>query len=360
MKISGLTALLLAGALCFSSTGCKKSDDGGGTLKPAGSAPAWGPGIHNEMLVVIEKLISYNQPPIETVTPAEARRQPTIADAVRDVMADHNIAMPAATVDTSGVEIPVDGGTGNIHARIYKPKNAAANLPVIVFFHGGGWVIANIDVYNASAQALSEKTGAMVVSVGYRKGPEYRFPTAHNDCFTAYKWTLKNISKNGGNPAKVAVAGESAGGNLACNVSIMARDSSVQMPVHQLLIYPVASNYTFSESYMKYKDAKPLNKAMVYWFLSYFLPDMSFAGDARISLVNANLSRLPPTTIINAEIDPLRDDGAALANKLQSSGVKVTRRLYDGVTHEFFGTATVVPEARDAQDYSAAELKKSF
>lgn len=359
MKISGLTALLLAGVLCFSNSGCKKDDgnDEGG-IKPSGSAPAWGPSIHKEMQAVIEKLLSFNQPPIETVTPEEARRQPTIADAVRDLAASYGIAQPTPTVDTSGVEIPVDGGT--VHARIYKPKGASPNLPVVVYFHGGGWVIANIDVYNASARAISEKTGAIVMSVGYRKGPEFKFPTAHNDCFTAYKWALKNIGAMGGNPLKIAVAGESAGGNLACNVSIMARDSAVQKPIHQLLIYPVASNYTFSDAYTQYKDAEPLNKAMVYWFLSYYLPDMSFAADSRISLVNANLTSLPPTTIINAEIDPLRDDGSALAQKLQASGVKVSRKLYDGVTHEFFGTALIVPEAKEAQDYAAAELKKSF
>lgn len=358
MKIIGRSALLLTGIICLSIAGCKKDKDDPNGLKAAGSKPAWGPSIHLEMQVVIEKLVSYNQSPIETVTPEDARRQPTFADAVRDVMAARNIATPAPTVDTSGVEIPVTGG--NIHARLYKPKGNSTNLPVIMYYPGGGWVLSNIDVYNTSAQALSEKTGAIVVAVDYRKGPEFKFPTAHNDCYAAYKWVLANIATKGGDPAKVAVAGESAGGNLACNVSIMARDNGILKPVHQLLIYPVASNYTFSDSYTMYKDAKPLNKAMVYWFLSYYLPDMSFAGDSRISLVNANLSKLPPTTIINAEIDPLRDDGAALADKLQANGVKVSRRVYDGVTHEFFGMAGFVPEARDAQNFGAAELKKSF
>lgn len=248
-----------------------------------------------------------------------------------------------------------------MHIRIYKPNTGSrAPYPVVMYYHGGGWVIADINVYDASARALAEQTNAIVVSVGYRKGPEFKFPTAHNDSYEAYVWSLRNASTFGGDSTRMAVAGESAGGNLACNVSIMARNAGIRKPKFQVLVYPVASNFTSSPSYMQYANAKPLNKPMIYWFLSYFLPNMSESADPRINLISANLQALPPTLIINAEIDPLRDDGLNLSNALKSAGVAVERRLYNGVTHEFFGAATVIPEAKDAQAVASTALKNAL
>ncbi|MGB8194139.1 MAG: alpha/beta hydrolase [Chitinophagaceae bacterium] len=327
-------------------------------LKPKGEDPAWGPDIDDEMLVVMEKLQSYGDKPIETLSAAEARRQHTPTDAVMDVMSEHSIPMPPPMVDTMGKDIPVAGG--NIHARIYTPKTSDSSYPVIVYYHGGGWVIADLNVYDASARSLAEQTGAVVVSVHYRQGPENKFPTAHNDAFAAYQWVLKNAASLKGNPKLVAVAGESAGGNLACNVSIMARDKGIMMPVHQILVYPVANNDMNSESYQKYAAAKPLNKPMMEWFATNYLGDMSKAADPRISLVKANLKGLPSTTIIAAEIDPLMTEGKMLADKLKDAGVTVDYKLYNGVVHEFFGMATVVPDAKDAQALAAGNLKNAF
>ncbi|WP_205573256.1 alpha/beta hydrolase [Flavisolibacter nicotianae] len=327
-------------------------------LKPKGPKPDWAKDIDDNMQVVTDKLASYGDPPIETLSAQAARKGHTPTDAVMDVMKENNIAMPPSMCDTMGKDIPVEGGT--IHARIYTPKNGKGPFPMIVYYHGGGWVIADLNTYDPSAKALAEQTGAVVVSVHYRQGPEHKFPTAHNDAFAAYQWALQNAANINGNPKMVAVAGESAGGNLACNMSIMARDKGIQMPVHQLLVYPVASNDMNSESYHKYAAAKPLNKPMMEWFAKNYLGDMSKAADPRIALVNANLKGLPPTTVIGAEIDPLQTEGKLLADKLKDAGVDVDYKLYDGVTHEFFGMATVVPDAKDAQAYAASELKKSF
>ncbi|MES2882098.1 MAG: alpha/beta hydrolase [Bacteroidota bacterium] len=327
-------------------------------LKPAGDAPAWAPSITDEMQVVMDKLASYGDPAIETVSAEKARTLHTPTDAVMDVMKEHSIAMPAPGCDTTGKEISVNGGT--IHARIYTPKGATAAMPVIVYYHGGGWVIANINVYGASAQSLCEQTGAVVVAVEYRQGPEHKFPTAHNDAFAAYQWVLKNAASLNVDTARIAVAGESAGGNLACNVSIMARDKGIKMPTHQLLVYPVANNDMNSESYLKYAAAKPLNKPMMEWFAKNYLPNMAAAADARISLVKANLKGLPPTTIIAAEIDPLTTEGKLLADKLKEAGVTVDYKLYDGVTHEFFGMGTVIPQAKDAMAKAAGNLKGAW
>jgi acetyl esterase len=328
-------------------------------LKPKGDDPAWAPdGIDDEMLVVMEKLQSYGAPPVESVSAQEARKGPTPTTAVMDVMREHNISMPPPQVDTMGKDIPVSGG--NIHARIYTPRTSDSSLAIIVYYHGGGWVIADLDTYDASARGLAEQTGAVVVSVHYRQGPEHKFPTAHNDAFAAYQWVLQNAATIKGNPKMVAVAGESAGGNLACNVSIMARDKGIMLPVHQLLVYPVANNDMNSESYQKYAAAKPLNKPMMEWFAKNYLGDMSKAADPRISLVRANLKGLPTTTIIGAQIDPLMTEGRLLADKLKEAGVDVEYKLYEGVTHEFFGMAAVVPDAKDAQSYAAGRIKSGF
>jgi len=328
------------------------------TLKPKGEDPQWAPSIKDEMLVVIEKLQSYGAPPLESLSAQEARKQPTPTTAVMDVMKDNNISIPPSMVDTSGKDIPVPGGS--VHARIYTPKNGGDSFPVIVYYHGGGWVIADLDTYDASAKGLAEQTGAIVVSVHYRQGPEHKFPTAHNDAFAAYQWVLKNAASIKADPKRIAVAGESAGGNLAANVSIMARDKKIMMPLHQLLVYPVANNDMNSESYQKYSAAKPLNKPMIEWMVKNYLPNMSAAKDARIAIVNANLKGLPPTTIIAAEIDPLLTEGKLLSDKLKEANVETDYKLYEGVAHEFFGMAAVVPEAKNAQAYAADRLKGSL
>jgi acetyl esterase len=207
---------------------------------------------------------------------------------------------------------------------------------------------------------LAEQVGAIVVSVGYRKGPERKFPTAHNDAFQAYQWVLDNAATFQGDTTKIGVAGESAGGNLAANVSIMARDSNVTMPVHELLVYPIANSDTTSASYTKYAMAKPLDKPAMHWFFMHYLNNMSEVTNPMISLVDADLSGLPSTTIVLAEIDPLQSEGSLLGERLQAAGVAVTSKLYTGVTHEFFGAAAVVPDAKDAQAYAASEFKKAF
>jgi acetyl esterase/lipase len=319
-------------------------------LKPSGTAPAWGPSIGNEMAVVIEKLVALGGKPIETLDAKEARLQPTPADAVKAVMQEHNMPMPPPLCDTMGKDIPIMGGT--THIRIYTPKEAAASYPVIVYYHGGGWVIADINVYNAGAQGLCEQTGAVVVSVEYPRGPEKKFPAAHVTAFWAYQWVLANIASIKGDSGRIAVAGESAGGNLAANVSIMARDKKIKMPV--------ANNDINDDSYTKFAAAKPLNKPMMEWFVKNELGSSSMAADPRISLVKANLKGLPPTLIIGAEIDPLQSEGKLLSDKLKEAGVKTDYQLYNGVTHEFFGMAAVVPQAKEAQALAASKLKSAF
>lgn len=244
--------------------------------------------------------------------------------------------------------------------RTYTPLQGNGPFPVIVYYHGGGWVIADLDTYEPSARALAEKTGAIVVSVAYRQAPENQFPAAHEDSFAAYRWAVENAGSINGDPNRVAVAGESAGGNLAVAVALIARERGVQLPVHILSVYPIADGDTESPSYQEYANAKPLNRPLMQWFFDKYLGDPADGESPLISLVNANLRGLPPTTIINAEIDPLLSEGEELQEHMRAAGVPVEQQTFRGVTHEFFGMASILEQAVQAQDLAVRRLREAF
>jgi acetyl esterase len=327
-------------------------------LTPAGAKPAWGKDMTDPMTVVIEKLISFGAPPLINLSAPEARKQPSPADAAMGVIKDHHIAVPADNTDTTGKDIAVSGGM--IHVRIYTPKTGRSVYPVIVYYHGGGWVIADLNTYGASAQAMAEQVDAVVVSVAYRQGPEHKFPTAHYDSYAAYEWTVKNAAAIKGDPKRIALVGESAGGNLAAAVSMMARDKKQQMPVHEVLVYPIAGYDFGTASYKESDSTKPLSSGLMKWFFQKYLNSPADGKNPMISLVTANVTGLPPTTIIAAEYDPLRSEGELLRDLFKKAGVATSYQLYKGVTHEFFGMAAVLPEAKKAQAFAAGELQKAF
>jgi acetyl esterase/lipase len=312
-----------------------------------------------EMQKVLDALASLGGKPIETLSPAEARKQPTPADAVKKVLQQQGKSTapePVANVENRTIA----GAGGQIPIRIYWPIGDGP-FPVILYIHGGGWVIADLDPYDASARALTNAAQAVVVSTHYRQGPEHPYPAAHDDTFAAYQWVLKNAGSLKGDGARVAVAGESAGGNMAAVVSIRARDRKIQMPVHQLLVYPVAGTDMNTESYRENANAKPLNKPMMAWFAKHYLGASAMKGNPEINLASRrDLQGLPPTTMVSADIDPLRSEGELLAKALERSGVTVTRRNFEGATHEFFGMGAVVPDAREAMSFAAQALKNSF
>ncbi len=317
-----------------------------------------------DMRRVIEKLVQLGAKPIGTQSVEETRRGPTPADAVRAVLRDQGkdpVALMAAMgVRKQDMTYPTGGATQPI--RIYTPENAGGQpLPVIVYIHGGGWVIADLDTYESSAMALAKKTGAVVASVEYRHGPEARFPAAHDDTFAAYQWVLANAGQFGGDSRRVAVAGESAGGNMAINVAIRARDANVQAPLHMLLVYPVAGTNLNTPSYLQNENAVPLSKAAIEWFMRNATTSPADLQDPRLDIIGrANVAGLPPATIINAGIDPLASDGLLLTEKLRAAGVRTTYQPYQGVTHEFFGMDAVVADAAGAQDLAARELRAAL
>lgn len=314
---------------------------------------------------VLKELQTLGVKPVSKLSVAQARSQPTPADAVKAVLKaegkDPMALMAAMKVAKKDMTYPTsDGGTQPV--RIYTPENVGSGpLPVIVYWHGGGFVIADIETYEASAMALAHKTGAIVVSAEYRHAPEAKFPAQGQDALAAYKWVVENGRQFNADTKRVAVAGESAGGNLAINVAIAARDMKLQAPLHMLLVYPVAGVDTDTPSYREHTMTAPLSKADLVWYFEKTLNGPQDKQDPRLDIVGkANLKGLPSATIINAEIDPLASEGKVLADKLKAAGVETTHKTYEGVTHEFFGMAPVVSDAEKAQTLAAEELKQAF
>ena len=351
---------------------CGKSDQaqadsaaavGGDTtaMAPA-AATSNGPAAPDaQMQAVLDQLASMGGKPIETLTPQEARQQPTPAAAAMQVAAKAGKdTTPTAMVPgVTSVDRTIPGPGGSLPVRIYTPEGAGP-FPVIVYYHGGGWVIANKNVYDGGARSLAKAANAVVVSVDYRLAPEHKFPAQHDDALATYKWAAQNAASIKGDPNRLALAGESAGGNLAVATAVAARDAKLPMPKAVISVYPIAQPDTTTASYVENANAKPLNRAMMGWFAKHVTRTPADLQDPRINLVKANLAGLPPVTIVNAQIDPLRDDGAMLERALKAANVSVERKVYDGVTHEFFGMGGVVDKAKDAEQYAGDRLKAAL
>ena len=312
-----------------------------------------------QMQPILESLASLNPKPIEDCTPAEARKQPSVADAVKALVKKRD--MPATPEPVGAVaDRTIPGPAGDIKARVYTPKGDGP-FPVLVYWHGGGFVIATIDTYDSSCRALCNAANCVVVSCDYRQAPEHPYPAAPDDAFACYKWVTAHMAELKAQGQPVALAGESAGGNLAAVTAIRARDAGGVQPAHQVLIYPVTDWVGKFPSADLYADAKPLNKPMLAWFTKYYLPDESKRAEPFASPLRApSLAKLPPATVINAEVDPLRDQGFAYVAKLRDAGVPVNAVNFPGQTHEFFGTAAVNADAKQAVKVAATALKQAF
>jgi acetyl esterase/lipase len=319
------------------------------------------------MKAVLDSLQSLHPLPIAKLKPREARLQPGAADAVKHLLIKQGRSTaPEPVASVADVTVPGPPGAPDVKVRLYKPLRAPAGpLPVIMYFHGGGFVIASVAAYDSSYRAMANRTGAMVAAVAYRYAPEHRLPAAHEDSYAATQYFLNNAEKFGGNSSKVAVMGESAGGNLATDMCIMAKLRGGKMPVHQTLIYPFVNDKILA-SHRAYARAKPLDTPGVKWFLTY-APPLSKAKQKEIAALltplyapDSLIKGLPPATVVAAEIDPLQTEGQLYALKLRQNGVRTSYRLYPGVTHEFFGMRAVLNKAQDAENFAASELKAAF
>jgi acetyl esterase/lipase len=302
--------------------------------------------------------------PFEILEPAQARKQPGPDDAVKKVMADRGISGPEPVGSVEDRMIP-DGAEGEMRVRVYTPAQAPAGpLPVIVWIHGGGWVLFDIDTYDASCRGLANKTGAIVVSPDYRRAPEAVFPASHDDVLTAYLWTVAHAAELGGDPTRIGIGGESVGGNMAPATVLQLAEAEEPLPAAVVCVYPLTTGEQFGESMDDAADGRPLNRPLLSWMAMHAFQGVpEGAKDPRVDLLGwsaEQLAQMPPTLVITDERDVLRSQGQEFARKLEAAGVPTTHRYYAGVMHEFFGAAAVLDEAEQAQREAAQHLTRAF
>ena len=291
-----------------------------------------------------------------------ARDVPTMseaADAIPNVK-----GLPADVTQVPHVErLQPQGPGGLLSAEVYRP-DMAKNLPVILYYPGGTWATGALEQYQETPRELAKRTGWIVVTLSPRLAPEAKFPAIHDDAFALYRWARANMRSWGGDPTRVALAGEGPGGNLALSVALQARDQAgqgggVPLPDQLLLITPVAGTNLHTRSMRENAGSRPLTRSTVSW-----AQDLYASGhlrDPRIDLAARNdFARMPPTTFILAPIDPLRSGAETLAAKMRASAVPTEVRLFPGMTYDFFGLGQRVPEAAQAEDYAVSRLKAAF
>jgi acetyl esterase len=283
-----------------------------------------------------------------------------IADARRNRRLEAEVVAerpPLAMARVEPVEIP--GPAGPIAARRYVPHGAPAeSAPLLVYCHGGGWVIGDLETHDAPCRFLAANSGVQVLAIDYRLAPEHPFPAAAEDALAAYAWTSANAEELDCDPARIAVGGDSAGANLAAVAALLARDAGLQLPAMQMLIYPViladeepVSRRTFGEGFL-------LSKPDMDFFEGNYLPEGADRSDPRVSILRAgDLSGLPPAYLAIAGFDPLRDEGVAFAERLREAGVPVSLRLHPGLIHTFANLTAVCPSARQAMLEAVGALR---
>ena len=275
----------------------------------------------------LDRMVELGVPPVDQLTPAEAR---VMAEERSDVLF-------GPKEDVHAVE---DFEVGGVPVRLYGPE-AADRLPVVVYFHGGGWVIGSLDTHDGLCRALANRAGCRVAAVDYRLAPEHRFPAAVDDSWAVTRWAFEQTTP-------VAVAGDSAGGNLAAVMALRARDAGFRLAA-QVLVYPVLDHDLDRPSYRAKADGYGLTRAGMRWFWDHYLgPDGDGAHPHASPIRADDFSGLPPAIVITAEYDPLRDEGEAYAEALDAAGVPVVVQRYDGMIHGFVSMPMLFPEANDA------------
>ena len=302
----------------------------------------------------VEKVLKQTEalglPAYQDLTPIEARKQMlSLAPPVDPLLSVKRV---------EGRNIPGPGG--DIPIRLYYPSGDAP-FPVMVYFHGGGWVIGDLDTHHAFCHALAKTGNCLVVSVDYRLAPEHRYPAAVEDAYAATRWVAENAEAIQADPDRFAVCGDSAGGHLAAVVSMMARDRKGPRIDLQILIYPITDCNFDTPSYIENKEGYNLTRDLMIWFWHHFLNNESEADDPYVSPLRAqNLSGLPRALILTAGYDPLRDEGETYAKKLQEAGVKVTLSQYPGMIHAFIRMTAQLDKANEALDEVAGTLREVF
>ncbi len=306
--------------------------------------------LHPQAQAFLDKIAAAGVPPVEALTLEELR----MAIAWRRSYA----GLPETIAKVE--DRTILSATGELPLRIYTPEGQAP-FPVLVFFHGGGWTTGDLDTMDTPLRALTNRVGCVVVSVDYRLAPEHKFPAAIEDAYTATRWVAENASAVQGDPTRIAVGGDSAGGNLAAAVALMARERGGPFLIYQLLVCPVTNHDFNTASYQENGDGYLLTKNSMVWFWNHYLKDEDDGRHPYASPLQAqDLSGLPPALVITAEYDPLRDEGEAYAARLQKAGVSVVIKRYEGMIHGFFEMAALLDTSRLAIEETAQALCSAF
>jgi len=291
-----------------------------------------------------------NVPPLYAMSLADAR-----AADLASIRAGGGEPEPVDEVD----DVSMAGPGGELRLRVYRPA-IRRPLPALLYFFGGGWVLGTIDTADGVCRSLANSCGALVVVPGYRLAPEHPFPAAIDDCYAAVRWVAEHADEIGADPARLAVGGDSAGGNLAAGVALRARADGPAL-VGQLLVYPNTDQLADDESMRAADDPFLFNRRSVAWYRDHYLADSADAASPLASPLRAeSLAGLPPALVITAEYDPLRDQGEAYARRLADEGVQAELSRYPGMAHGFFTMAGTVDASRAAIAQAASRLRAWF
>lgn len=299
---------------------------------------------------LLEQMASLDSPPIHTLTPQQVR------DNIRMQQSFFGEPEPIAQIENR----TIPGPAGQIPVRIYTPAGSGL-FPVLVFFHGGGWVICDLDTHDGLCRSLANGTGCVVVSVDYRLAPEHKFPAAPEDCYAATQWVAAHAAEINGDPSKIAIGGDSAGGNLTAVVAQMARDQDGPKLIFQLLIYPGTDFGMKSRSIEENAEGYYLTRDDMLWFRNHYLnSDADRENPLASPMLAASLKGLPPALVITAQYDPLRDEGEAYGHKMEAAGVPVKISRYDGMIHGFLSMAPFIDGGKRAIEECCHALRAAF
>lgn len=305
--------------------------------------------IDPQAQALLDQLAALGAPALNTLSVEDARKMLAMMGELSGLEPE-----PVAKVD----DRLIPGPAGQIAVRIYTPQGGGP-FPVLVFFHGGGFALGSIETHDELCRALTNAAGCIAVSVDYRLAPEHRFPAAVDDCYAATRWVAENANAIGGDPTRIAVGGDSAGGNLAAVIALMARDQGTPPLVYQLLVYPVTDSAFDTPSRQEYADGYFLTRDDMVWFTNLYLRSEADGDNPHASPLRAqDLSGLPPAQVITGEFDPLRDEGEAYAARLREAGVPVVCRRYNGMIHGFLSMP--FDQGKKARQEAAAGLRSAF
>ncbi len=310
--------------------------------------------LHPEAQTVCDLIVASGRPPFEKLTPPEARKA---------YLASKPVLQPDPPPVAEVRALEAEGPAGPIPLRLYRGQGVATGRPqpALIYFHGGGWVIGDLESHDQACRALANAIPAIVVAVDYRLAPEHRFPAAVEDAIAATRWIAANAAGLGIDAQRLAVGGDSAGGNLAAVVCLDARDRGGPRLRHQVLIYPGTDMRMGFPSIERHARQLPLTKAAMAWFVGHYLAAEKDKTDWRASPLLAPSHRnLPPALVITAQFDPLQDEGEAYAKALSQAGVEVRHERFAGQIHGFLTMGRIVSDSARAIALAAATLKSTF